>query len=139
MKTFIISLVVLGVLLIGINIYSFYLEDAVGEIEKCFVDISDMVYEKEWEKCIKKTEKLLDVWRKNEPILAMFNDHEDVDNIKLSIGELKESVLHKNYEETFKTLAEAKILLERIRKNETLSLENILGLAHFSTRCHNML
>ena len=58
MKTFIISLVVLGVLLIGINIYSFYLEDAVGEIEKCFVDISDTAYTKDWEECTKKTEKL---------------------------------------------------------------------------------
>lgn len=139
MKTFITSLVVLVALLIGINIYSFYLENTVKDIEDCIEEVSETALKREWEVCKEKAEKLVKVWSKNEPILAMFNDHEDVDNIKLSIGELKESVLHENYEHTFKTLAEAKILLDRIRKNETLSLENILGLAHFRVLCHIML
>lgn len=139
MKTFITSLVVLAVLLIGINIYSFYLEDTVKNIEECIKDVSETAYKKEWEPCKEKIEELVEVWSKKEPILAMFNDHEDVDNIKMSIGELKESVLHKNYEHTFKSLENVKIMLERIRKNETLTLENILGLAHFGVLCHNML
>ena len=59
----------------------------------------------------------------------MFNDHEDVDNLKLSINELNKDVLFKDKKHILKTLTETKILLERLKKNETLTLENVLGLA----------
>lgn len=139
MKTFVISLVVLVILMIGINIYSSYLENTLNDIEESLNSVAELAYAKKWDGCKKETEKLVSIWSKNEPTLAMFNDHEDVDNVKLSIGELKESVFHENYEHTFKSLEVTKILLDRIKKNETLSLENILGLAHFRLLCHNML
>ncbi len=139
MKTFIISITVLLILLTGISIYSCYLGGTVKDIDKSIAQVSEFAYKRDWENCKKSTEKLVDIFDKNEAILAMFNDHEDVDNIKLSIAELKESVLHENFEHTFKALEETKILLERIEKNENLTLENILGLAHIGTHCHNML
>lgn len=139
MKTFIISLIVLIILMVGINIYSSYLNNTISDIQEGIDSISSLTYEKEWEKCKEKVETLFDIWDKTEPVLAMFNDHEDVDNIKLSLTELKESVLHENYEHSFNALEETKILLERLSKNENLSLENILGLAHFGIQCHNML
>ncbi len=139
MKTFIISLVVLVILMVGINIYSYYLESALSDIEENLNIVTDLAYVKEWDECKNEMQNLVDIWGKNEPILAMFNDHEDVDKVKLSIGELKESINHKNYEHTFKALEETKLLLDRIKKNETLTLENILGLAHFGVLCHNML
>ncbi len=139
MKTFIISLIVLAILMVGINIYSFYLEDTMNDIQESIDSISLLAYEKEWERCNNKVESLFGIWNKTEPVLAMFNDHEDVDNIKLSLTELKESVLHENYEHTFKAIEETKILLERLSKNENLWIENILGLAHFGIQCHNML
>lgn len=139
MKTFIISMVVLAILLTGISIYSYYLKGAVNDIYESIAQVSELTYNKDWENCKKSTEKLVNIFDKNEAILAMFNDHEDIDNLKLSIAELKESVLHENYEHTFKSLEETKILIERIEKNENLTLENILGLAHIGTHCHNML
>ncbi len=139
MKTFIASLVVLALLLIGINIYTHYLESTINDISEQVKIVGETAYKKDWEYCKDNVKKLVNIWSKKEPVLAMFNDHEDVDNIKLSISKLKESVLHENYEETFKCLGEANILLDRIRKNSTLTLENILSLAQFGTLCHIML
>ena len=139
MKTFIASLVVLALLLIGINVYTRYLEDTIDDISEQVKIVGESAYKKEWEYCKDSAKTLVNIWSKKEPVLAMFNDHEDVDNIKLSISKLKESVLHENYEETFKCLGETNILLDRIKKNSTLTLENILSLAQFGTLCHIML
>ena len=139
MKTFITSMVVLVLLMTAIGIYSQYLDNAMEDIDEILNNISDTLNENNWSLCKEKTLKLSEIWDKNEPILAMFNDHEDIDKIKLAIGELKENVSQRNYEHTSKTLAETKILLERIKKNETLSLENILKVSHFKIISHNML
>ena len=139
MKTFIASLVVLALLLIGINVYTRYLEGTINDISEQVKIVGESAYKKDWEYCKNSVKTLVNIWSKKEPVLAMFNDHEDVDNIKLSISKLKESVLHENYEETFKCLGETNILLDRIKKNSTLTLENILSLAQFGTLCHIML
>ena len=139
MKTFISSLIVLTLLLIGINVYTRYLESTINDISEQVKIVGESAYKKDWEYCKDNVKKLVHIWSKKEPVLAMFNDHEDVDNIKLSISKLKESVLHENYEETFKCLGETNILLDRIKKNSTLTLENILSLAQFGTMCHIML
>jgi len=139
LKTFITSMIVLAMLLLGISIYSNYLNNTIQSIEKCVEAINKTACQNEWQKCEEEVKELVGVWDTNESVLAMFNDHEDVDNIKLAIGELKESVLHKNYENTFQALTETKILLDRIRKNETFTLENILKVARFDVVSHNML
>lgn len=139
MKTFIASLVVLALLLIGINVYTYYLESTINDISEQVKIVSEAAYKKDWEYCKDNVKRLVDIWSEKEPVLAMFNDHEDVDNIKLSISKLKESILHENYEETFKCLGETNILLGRIKKNGTLTLENILSLAQFGALCHIML
>lgn len=139
MKTFIVALLALVFLVTGIFFYASYLNSAASELERIIETVSVLAYNEQWSECKKETDKLLKKWSENEAVLAMFNDHEDVDSVKLSIGELKESVSHKSKEHTFKSLTEAKILLERLKKNETLSLENILGLAPQGLSCHNML
>lgn len=139
MRTFIASLVVLTMLMVSIGVYSKYLDRTMNNIEKCMGDVSDCVYKQKWSEGKSEIQRLSDIWKENEPILAMFNDHEDVDKIKLAIGELKENVLQEDYEHTIKSLKETAILLERIKKNETLSLENILKVSHFNANSHIVL
>ena len=129
MKTFISSLVVFACIVISVIIYATYLNSIAEDLEKMLNNLSQYTHEEDWEKSEKETEKILKKWSKNEAILAMFNDHEDVDNLKLSIYELKKDVTFKDKKHISKTLTETKILLERLKKNETLTLENVLRLA----------
>ncbi len=126
MKTFIISMVVLFMTIAGILFYSFYLYGTVSEFEAKIEKISENAYNTDWNRCKKEIDILLSDWEKDEAILSMFNDHEDVDKLELAIRDLKESVSFKNREHTFKSISQIKALLERLRKNETLTLENIL-------------
>lgn len=139
MKTFIASLAVLGILIAGISVYSVYLENTTDDLLSNLDKVSECSYKEQWEECRHQTDKLIEIWIKNQPVLSMFNDHEDIDEINLSISALKESVKFEDTEHTFKSLEETKILIERIRKNETLSLENILRLSPDGLSCHNML
>lgn len=128
MKTFIISLLVLALLIVGIFSYSEYLETTTANLNAKLSLISEVLKNEQWEKCSEEINDLMKYWKNNEPILAMFNDHEDVDHVKLSISELNVYIKKHNQEEAFKTLEETVIYLERIRKNENLSLENVLNL-----------
>jgi|GEM_PF-2801572 len=139
MKTFIVALVVLIALITGISFYSSYLNNTINQIEKDLDNLIKIAKEENWDECSKAVTNLIKKWDKHESILAMFNDHEDVDDVKLALGELKESVRHEDSEHTLKALTEAKTFIERLQKNETLTLENILNLAPFSLSCHNML
>ena len=139
MKTFISSLVVFACIVISVIIYATYLNSIAEDLEKMLKNLSQYTHEEDWEKSEKETEKILKKWSKNEAILAMFNDHEDVDNLKLSIYELKKDVTFKDKKHISKTLTETKILLERLKKNETLTLENVLGFAPKNKKYHSML
>ena len=129
MKTFISSLIVFVCIVISVIIYATYLNNVAEDLNRILENLSQYTHEENWEMSEKEIEKLLKKWSKNEAILAMFNDHEDVDNLKLSINELKKDVAFKDKKHISKTLTETKILLERLKKNETLTLENVLGLA----------
>ena len=129
MKTFISSLVVFACIIIGVSIYATYLNNIAEDLEKTLDNLAEYTHDENWDESNKEIDKLLKKWSKNESVLAMFNDHEDVDNLKLSINELKKDVSFKDKKHISKTLTETKILLERLKKNETLTLENVLRLA----------
>lgn len=139
MKTFLVAMLVLAILITGVLTYSSYLIKAEGELISDIEEISDCVNREDWNEADEKTKALIENWKKHEAILAMFNDHEDLDEIRLSIGDLKDSISHSDVEHTEKAITEFKILLERLRKNESLSLENILGLARYNVSYHSML
>ena len=132
-------MLVLALLVTGIFVYSEYLDKATSKLSSNLSSISETLKKEQWENCAEKINALTKCWKRNEPILAMFNDHEDVDHIKLSISELKVYIEKRNQEEALKTLEETVIYLERIRKNENLSLENVLSLTPCGLSCHIML
>ncbi len=139
MKTFIIALLVLVILICGILTYCSYLKIIENDLMTIINSVKAEVYRNNWEKSYQYYEELEDKWSKNEGILAMFNDHGELDEIELVLGDLKESISHQDSEHTLKAIAETKTLLERLRKNESLSLENILGLSPNRLSCHIML
>ena len=139
MKTFLISLLALFCLIGGILTYSAYLTRTEKGIVKEISEISDCVYNQKWKDAENKTRKLIENWEKTEKILSMFNDHGDLDEITLAISDMKESVSNQDEEHSYKAIAEIKILLERLKKNEEFSIENVLALSHCSLSCHNML
>ncbi len=138
MKTFVIALLVLAILLTGIFIYSGYIEKIDHNLTKIINNIEEYISDENWDMSEKELKKLIDTWKKDEKMLAMFNDHEDLDKIRLAIGELSESIHHKDDEHSHKAIEDIKVLLERLVKNESFDLENILKLSQSGRLCHIM-
>ena len=138
MKTFIVALLVLAILLTGIFIYSGYIEKIDHNLTKTINNIEEYVSDENWNMSEKELKKLIDAWKKDEKVLAMFNDHEDLDKIKLAIAELTECIHFKDDEHSQKAIEDFKVLLERLVKNESFDLENILKLSQSERLCHIM-
>ena len=124
MKTFIVALVVLATLITGISFYSSYLNNTTNQIEKDLDNLIKIAKEEKWDECSEAVTNLINKWDKHESILAMFNDHEDVDGVKLALGELKESVRYNDSEHTLKAITEAKTLIERLQKKRNSYFRN---------------
>ena len=138
MKTFIVALLVLSILLSGIFVYSGYIKNVDTSLTKIINDIEKAVSEEKWEISEKKLIDLSRSWNNYEKTLAMFNDHEDLDKIKLAIGELSECIHYNEDEHAQKAIEDIKILLERLVKNESFDLENILNSSQLDVICHIM-
>jgi len=138
-KTFITALLVLAVLVIGVGTYSVYLKNTTLELSEALEGILDSLEIEDWKECEEKNRALLEKWQKSEATLAMFTDHEDIDKVKLSFGDLNESILEKDKTQALISLSQARILLERLKKNESISLENILKFSPVSSYWHSML
>lgn len=130
MKTFIIALLVLGVMMSGIVAYSLYIKDFEDNLMAVTDNISKKINEDDWENSYKEYKKLVKIWKENEIMLAMFNDHGDLDEIELEITDLNESIVYKDAEHSLKALDNIKVLLKRLAKNESFSIENILKMSH---------
>lgn len=138
MKTFIIALLVLGVMISGIVGYSFYMKNFEEKLLKNVDDISIKINEEDWESSHNEYKKMDRFWNKNKKILAMFNDHGDLDDIELEIVDLNESIVHKDKQHSLKAVDNIKVLLKRLAKNESFSIENILKMSHSYIFCHIM-
>ncbi len=139
MKTFIIALLVLVILISGMFLYSGYTKRVEQDFTKMIDEISDLVNKSQWEYAKEKINDLKDLWEKSEKKLAIFNDHGDLDEIRLVIGDLGESISFTDAEHSKKAIESIRVLFERLIKNESLSLENILELSHTCSFCHIML
>lgn len=138
MKTFIVALLVLAILLTGIFIYSWYIEKIDHNLTKIISDLEEHISNENWDMSEEELKKLIYTWENNEKILAMFNDHEDLDKIRLAISQLSESIHHEEDEHSQIAIEEIKVLLERLVKNESFDLENILNLSQSERLCHIM-
>ncbi len=140
MKTFIISILLAAVMLTGFGIYIFYLNRTTDELNLTVKNISELAKNEEWEECSEETEKLVKIWNKHEKILCSFTDHGDLDEVKKTVNELKESVFFEDGHHTVMSSSVLLVLIDRLTENEMPNLENILCVqAPTYILSHNML
>lgn len=139
MKTFIVALLAFILVISGTLVYSGYVKRAEREVMDLLDDVKTTLATENWNDAENGYEKLNKIWNKHEKILAVFNDHEELDDIRLSFADLKESIAYKSKEYGQKAIERIKVILKRIRKNESLTIENVLSLSPVRCVFHIML
>lgn len=126
MKTFIASILVMVLMLTGFGVYIYYLTDITGELVSLINTVSDLAKEENWEECNDKVDNLMELWDRHEKVLCSFTDHGDLDEVKRSMNELKESARYNDPQDTVMYSSVLLVLIDRLTENELPTLENIL-------------
>ena len=126
MKTFIASILVMVLMLTGFGVYIYYLTDTTEELVTLVNNVSDLAKDEKWEECNGKVDNLMELWDRHEKILCAFTDHGDLDEVKRSMNELKESARFSDSQDTVMYSSVLLVLIDRLTENELPTLENIL-------------
>ena len=126
MKTFIASILVMVLMLTGFGIYIYYLTNTAEELVALINTISDLAKDENWEDCNSKVDNLMELWNRHEKVLCAFTDHGDLDEVKRSMNDLKESARYNDSQDTVMYSSVLLVLIDRLTENELPTLENIL-------------
>lgn len=126
MKTFIIAILVMVIMLSGFGAYIHYLTNTTGELTSIINSVSNLAKDEDWGACNQRVDNLMEIWNRHEKILCSFTDHGDLDTIKTSMNELKESARYEDAQETVMYASVLLVLIDRLTENEMPTLENIL-------------
>ena len=126
MKTFLVAIVVMFFMLTGFGIYIYYLTNVTEEMVNTIHYVSDLAKNEDWDECNEKVDSLMNTWNHCEKILCSFTDHGDLDEVKRSMNELKESAYYNDSQNTVMYSSVLLVLIDRLTENELPTLENIL-------------
>lgn len=118
---------VLFILLVGFGFYTVvYLSETSSEMVNLLDKIDRAVDKGNWTAAEEYLKALEESWNKNKAYWSILINHDEIDNIELSINHIREYIGVKNTPESRAEIAGLRLFLEHIPENERLSLENIL-------------
>ncbi|MFZ5597708.1 MAG: DUF4363 family protein [Bacillota bacterium] len=101
------------------------LESAAKSFDKDIGEVQRAVQGKDWDTAENKVTEIEKEWDKKAKWWPAMLDHQEIDNIKFSIGRLKGYVKSKNESLTQGELSELKLIITHIPEKESVSLKNI--------------
>lgn len=126
MKTFISGILVAMLMIAGIVLYTNYLSYTIAELTSLITAASDAAKDGDWQGSKYNIDAFIDLWNCKDDILCAFINHEDLDEIKQSMYELKESIQYNDEQETVKYSSVLIVLIDKLKENELPTLKNIL-------------
>ncbi len=126
MKTFVATLVIFA-LLIGFATFSYYyIDNTTAFLASHTEKLEKSVQAKKWNKAEQDFSKLKSSWDRTSSKWTMLIDHQELDNINISMARLKRFIDTKEHPEVMAELGELKLLFKHIPEKESLNMKNIL-------------
>ncbi len=126
MRVFIASLIIFAVLL-GFGIFAYYYIDNTAHTLLTVTEtVEKNVEAGEWQQAGKNFSKMYSSWNRISPKWTVLIDHQELDNINVSIFRVKKFMDTRDLPGFMTELAELKLLLKHIPEKEALNLKNIL-------------
>ena len=124
----IIVLVIIIVVTVG-NITQNYLEKTSNEIleklETLKLEIKNTSKNNNIDIINDYVEQIISNWKEINKNWSMLVIHEELDNIEISLLELKASIENQNIEDSLKKIEKSMFLIEHIKEKENLQIKNI--------------
>lgn len=126
MKTFYGALVLFGALLVFALFANNYLKNTTDSLTAHTAKLEQHVQAKKWPEAAGSYNQLKTAWEKTNSRWAMLIDHQELDNINISMARLKQFMDTKQPAQALAELGELKLLLKHIPEKEALSIKNVL-------------
>lgn len=126
MKSFICSVLVLILVILGICYYEYSVGKYKAEIDSMIKSIEQSVYDENIDSARKDIDKLNDRWDKIKNVLMMFNDHKDLNEMSQTLRMLKAFSEFEEYDEMYSNLETFKLLFSQAVESSKPTLANIL-------------
>ncbi len=126
MKTSLFAFLFALLILSGVIFYMGYLKSVTDELSDLTEAVSLAAREENWASCLDQCEKLEKKWENVETILSIFTNHNELDDIEMTITEIRAGIDFKDAEKVFVISSKLKVLIDHLAGNEYPSHKNIL-------------
>lgn len=126
MKSIIIILVILVFLFVSSYLMSDYIIKSSKIVDSELIKLDSVVRSKDWNAASYNLVSTENKWKDIKDKWALLVDHQEIDNIDLSMSKMKEFVKGRNLTDSLAEISSLKLLFEHIPKRDSLSWVNIL-------------
>lgn len=125
MKNIIITIVLFGSILFTCFISVNYLNKVCYNVYASNSSIQNFIYNGNWKEANKVSERLSKDWHTYASNCSVFVNHTLIDDISMEEQKLQEYIKNKNKDEALASASSIEFLIERIRKLETINIQNV--------------
>ena len=123
----VIAALIIFMVLVGFAAFSFYyISNTANTLLTDVESVEKSVQAKDWQQAEKKFGELDLSWERTSGIWARLIDHQELDNINITMSRIEKFIETKNLTGFMPESAELKLLFKHIPEKEALNLENIL-------------
>ncbi len=126
MKSFIVAVVILCIIIFGMCLHEMALSRANQELNEILEDIQISIIDKEWDRLSEETNRLNDKWDQMSKWMSCVIEHDEIDNIMISVASIKEYARYREIPELMAELSALYELINHIPIKERLLPQNIL-------------
>ncbi|MFA5882196.1 MAG: DUF4363 family protein [Eubacteriales bacterium] len=126
MKVLIAAMVIFVVLVGFATFASYYLNNTANTLFIGAESVEKSVDARDWQQAEKNFSQLNSSWNRTSPKWTTLIDHQELDNINISMSKAKKYMDTKDLPGSKTELAELKLLFKHIPEKEALNLKNIL-------------
>ena len=118
---------IIAVLMVGGSIfYTGKIDGVSKEMQSINNGVEQQLYSEDYGTALKYIEKLKNNIEKRQTLISAMGDHEDLDNIKISIAEMEKYTEEKSRTDALAKCEALDFLLGQLSANYILTIENIL-------------
>lgn len=125
MKSIWVCLILAAIIVVLIVVPHIFIKNTTYEMSDILKQADDAIKQEDWETAAEKCHSISESWDKYTPLYEMIVEHQEVDEIIMSIRQLELFAREEEKPEARALIAELNFLINHLRENDNLSVENI--------------
>ncbi|MEL1135487.1 DUF4363 family protein [Desulfitobacterium sp. THU1] len=116
------------ILMLGLGSYwhNQYINSSTFSLEGMLIAVEDLIQSRHWDKANQQMDQLKKEWDETKKLWSILLDHQEIDNIDLSLKRAEKYILENEAALSLGEVAALRLLFNHIADTETITFQNIL-------------